>query len=94
MTLMIYESFKINTNTTTSTGTIGTLKPEKEPTEAYRILLVITEAPEGTTHEEALRRAGHLLQPGQEISAEQEWPDGVRRQVDSDPNLHRSWADL
>jgi hypothetical protein len=94
MTFAIYESIKMNTTTTTG---MGTPKPEKEPIQTYHVPLVIPEAPEGTTHEEAiehLRRAGHYLEAGQEIRAETEWPEDVRQQVDSDPNLRRPWADF
>ena len=96
MTFAIYESIPMNT-TTTTIG-IGTPKPEKEPIQNYDVSLVIPEAPEGTAREEAiehLRRAGHHLQPGQEISAEPEWPAKVRQQVDSDhPNSRRTWSDF
>jgi hypothetical protein len=98
MTFAIYESIKMNT-TTTSIG-MGTPIPQKEPIQAYHISLVIPEAPDGATREEAIQHlfmAGCHLQDGQDIRPEAEWPEEVRRQVDSrhfDPNSSRSWADF
>ncbi len=96
MTLAIYESIKMNT----ATIGIDTPLPKKEPMQGYHTSLVIGEAPDGTTREEAIQHlfmAGYHLHVDQDIRPEAEWPVEVRRQVDSrhfDPNSRRSWTDF
>jgi hypothetical protein len=95
MNFAIYESIRMNA---TSVG-IDTA-PMVEVVQAQHVLLVITDAAEGTTREQAIHHlfmAGHHLQENQKITSEAEWPADVRRQVASrqfDPNSQRSWADL
>ena len=77
MTFAIFESIKMNTNTTTIDA--GSPIPQKEPMHGYQVLLVIPEAPEGTTREEAIQRifmAGYHLLEGQDIRSEAEWAGG------------------
>ena len=99
MTFAVYENITVNATYVNS----ETERP-REQIQSQRVLLVIDDAPEGTSQEDLVQKdavqrlfGAEVIRQNVEISSESEWPEEVRRQVYSwqfDANMRRSWVHL